>query len=217
MPEKENDNSQYWDLYYSSDSVPELPSQFCVFIASEFPDLKTIVEFGCGNGRDSLFFARHGRNVIGIDSSEAGISHCSKLGNAGGLPTYFLRIDVTEENCAGAICDLLDKLPNETILVYARFFIHAISDEAQLQLLKTISAIGVVYKRLFLAVEFRTPRDAGLQKATSHHYRRYIDGPAFAVAAAQHGFALKYHVEGFGFAKFRQDDAYVARMIFELT
>ena len=34
---------------------------------------KELIELGCGNGRDSLFFAKNGINVTGIDASETAI------------------------------------------------------------------------------------------------------------------------------------------------
>ena len=38
---------------------------------------KTVLDFGCGNGEESLFVARHGaRRVVGIDLSEVSIENC---------------------------------------------------------------------------------------------------------------------------------------------
>jgi len=39
-----------------------------------FLQLKTVLDFGCGNGEESLFVARHGaRRVVGIDLSEVSV------------------------------------------------------------------------------------------------------------------------------------------------
>jgi hypothetical protein len=40
-----------------------------------------------------------------------------------------------------------------------------------------------------------------------------MEPAAFQLAAHEHGFDVTYAVEGFGFAKYKQDDAYVARML----
>ena len=53
-----------------------------------------------------------------------------------------------------------------------------------------------------------------LKKETSDHYRRYIVPTDLINKALKIGFDLSYLVEGFGFAKYRSDDAYVARVIF---
>ena len=37
-----------------------------------------LVELGCGNGRDSLYFAKHGVHVTGIDASEVAINELQK-------------------------------------------------------------------------------------------------------------------------------------------
>ena len=65
-----------------------------------------------------------------------------------------------------------------------------------------------------LAVEYRTIRDLRGPKVTASHYRRYILPAAFEARALGRGFDVIYAVEGFGFAKYKEDDAYVARTIF---
>ena len=65
-----------------------------------------------------------------------------------------------------------------------------------------------------LALEFRTSRDEFLSKVTESHYRRFIN-PLAVVAKGNHlGFSCEYFVEGFGYAKYKSDDAHVARIIF---
>jgi hypothetical protein len=65
----------------------------------------------------------------------------------------------------------------------------------------------------FVCGEYRTVRDVRQAKVTGQHYRRFIDPAAFQLRAAQHAFSVQYAVEGFGFAKYEQDDAYVARCL----
>jgi hypothetical protein len=66
-----------------------------------------------------------------------------------------------------------------------------------------------------LAVEYRTVRDAVGVKVTGDHYRRFVMPANFEARALAHGFAVRYAVEGFGFAKYQEDDAYVARTLLE--
>ena len=70
------EKGEYWNKYYASREVLKLsaPSQFAAFVAQEAGDAHLIIEVGCGNGRDSLFFARHGFQVVAIDGSK----RCSK-------------------------------------------------------------------------------------------------------------------------------------------
>jgi len=51
----------YWNTFYSKFDLQH-PSQFCVTTAIEARS-QPIIEFGCGNGRDSMYFATHGFKV----------------------------------------------------------------------------------------------------------------------------------------------------------
>ena len=54
---------------------------------AHFGDLrgKTILDLGCGNGGTSLFFARHGANVIATDLSQAAIANLSDFCDREGI------------------------------------------------------------------------------------------------------------------------------------
>ena len=66
----------YWNAFYSKFDLQH-PSQFCVTTAIEAAADRSqpIIEFGCGNGRDSMYFATHGFNVYGCDLSKGGIEN----------------------------------------------------------------------------------------------------------------------------------------------
>jgi len=86
---------------------------------------KALIEFGCGNGRDSLYFADKGVNVTGIDASQVAIEK--------------LQEKVLLTNCL-FICD--DFVNAESIYqiqydyCYSRFTLHAINEQQELQILK---------------------------------------------------------------------------------
>ena len=67
-------DKNYWDEYYKlhgGDKEISDPSSFAKFILKNFFSEKklNIVELGSGNGRDAIFFAYNGHNVIAIDQS----------------------------------------------------------------------------------------------------------------------------------------------------
>lgn len=64
-----------------------------------------------------------------------------------------------------------------------------------------------------MAAEFRTIRDAQQAKVTAEHYRRFVNPLVFMANANTAGFATDYFVEGFGYAKYKDDDAHVARCL----
>ena len=98
--------SDYWNSYYASRAVLKLsaPSQFAAFVAQEAGDAHLIIEVGCGNGRDSLFFARHGFQVVAIDGSEAAILKCEESRQAQSLNSLsFICASVGDDGFAEAL------------------------------------------------------------------------------------------------------------------
>ncbi len=203
---------KYWEEFYASkgefENLP--PSQFSVFAMSEIRDLDTlIIEFGCGNGRDSAFFSKYGMKLIGIDSSKSAINICKsmKLENA-----EFHQAIASDKAILKKIKDqTLDSSDGPTI--YARFFLHAINKKEETEFLLNCKNLIDKGGRIFL--EFRTEKDERLQKITSNHYRRYIKPAEFINACSTIGLKVGYFTEGFGYAKYKDDDAHVARVIVE--
>lgn len=206
----------YWQSYYSQQSKKTglpLPSQFCVFVAGELEEPFQVFDIGCGGGRDSMLFASHGHSVTGVDGAEAAVDGCTKLAEQLDLNASFVCSTVSDPSLAARL--QRDRTGSRRTLVYARFFLHAITVEEEQQFLEL--AAQVTGPGDLLAVEFRTSRDVAQSKVTDAHYRRFIDPLQFMARVLAHGFAANYFVEGFGFAKYKRDDAHVARFIFGRT
>jgi SAM-dependent methyltransferase len=200
--------TNYWDEYYAArtTTVRRLPSQFAAFVAGELEQRHRVIELGCGNGRDSMFFASYGHDVVGVDASHSAIDGCRALAAALGESATFITARIEDPELADHVRG--DSGPR---LVYARFFLHAITESEEDALLSLAAAVADPGD--LLAVEYRTVRDSSGAKVTEQHYRRFVLPAAFEARALGRGFDVIYSVEGFGFAKFRQDDAYVARTI----
>lgn len=214
MSSTENAKSAYWEKYYSCGRGEEIPppSQFAAFMAQEADKAAFLIDVGCGSGRDSLFFAQRGFQVLGVDASHAAVDRCNALvARLGFANARFASASVDSEEFGRIMAKAVAANDGKTV-IYARFFLHAITDEEQECLLQSVSA-ALRTGDLF-AVEYRTTRDAELSKETSTHYRRFIDPAHLVVTIARKGFAVEYAAEGFGFAKYRKDDAHVARAIF---
>lgn len=203
--------ASYWQSYYAQQKparIP-LPSQFSVFIAGELQEPHRVFDVGCGGGRDSLFFASHGHAVTGIDGSQAAITACEDSAAKAGINASFVCSPITTTHLASRF-ELHASVPT---LVYARFFLHAITESEEdsfFELARDLTAGGGI-----VAVEFRTMRDSEQEKVTATHYRRFIEPLQFMGRASAAGFNAQYFVEGFGFAKYKKDDAHVARFIFD--
>lgn len=203
---------QYWDDYYRKTAGSDpVPSQFAVFVLNELDDRSFIADVGCGSGRDAFFFARRGHKVLGVDGSSSATASCSAKAATLDAPISFVTASVSDPDLASTITTARGDMSAAQSMIYARFFIHAITDEEEAGFLRT--AHEALRGGGLLAVEFRTLRDAALAKVTPGHYRRFVDPLRFLEAAKTHGFTARYFVEGFGFAKFRNDDAHVARLL----
>ncbi|BBV98301.1 class I SAM-dependent methyltransferase [Pseudomonas monteilii] len=204
----------YWDSFYgqSSQPMPLLPSQFAAFALGELMTLDAaeavegVIEFGCGNGRDSHFFSAHGFDLLALDASAEAIDRC-RAGSRHARAHFVQRsaTDAREE---------VERFMNgkKRVAVYARFFLHAIRDEEQNDFLTLLGDLMLPGSLLFL--EYRTVADAEQQKEFGNgHYRRYLDHRATLVNIEAAGFSRLYEVEGHGFAKYRAEDARVGRCV----
>ncbi|MGN7733656.1 class I SAM-dependent methyltransferase [Ensifer sp. 22564] len=207
MLEKNN----YWDGYYQQSNIPTIPSQFAVFVAGVFEKIDFILDFGCGNGRDTDFFLNLGNPVLAVDRSIVAINQVVERHQ--GRPLKGVATDIDDIRLSEEIGNWLESYPADANgVAYARFFLHAVDEdreEAFLSLMERISASRLLH----VCLEFRTTRDANLRKETPSHFRRYIDSATFLSKVGKFGFDVSYFVEGFGYAKYGADDAHVARVI----
>lgn len=100
--------------------------------------LRSLLDVGCGYGRDSIFFAKHGFKVTGIDISHLGISMARNKALDSGLDVNFIEGDFFN-------CDLQT---GSFDCIYLYKFLHQIRPNKLPILLNkvlaTLSPIGVV-------------------------------------------------------------------------
>lgn len=209
MPD--SNDSAYWDHFYSDYVPPAVPSQFAAFVASEFQGVRNVLELGAGNGRDVSLWVSQDCTVIAVDQSQHGLDLC----RAGVPPEANLTCvvgDVGDPAAWDEIEGRVATMPPGPIVVFARFFLHAVTLEAERVMVSHVAALLSERGGSF-CLEFRTNRDVALSKVTDDHYRRFIRPSDFMTRLNGAGFHVDYFVEGFGFAKYQQDDAYVARVL----
>lgn len=181
----------YWDDWYRTGVAPQIPSQFAVMVASEFAGrVPRIIDFGCGNGRDTMLLDSVAPTV-GIDASAEAVAAAKKTHPDG---TF--------------LCGSVEQVRGEGLL-YARFLLHAISERAEDDLLDRLNGDWAV------AFEFRTPFDIGKPKMTPDHFRRPVLLEDLCAKLEARGFTITYLVQGRGMAKFGLDDAHVGRVLAE--
>ncbi|MFJ3076650.1 class I SAM-dependent methyltransferase [Pseudomonas sp. NPDC087029] len=203
-----SEKSNYWDSFYSSrkKGAPAYPSQFAAFVINELADVDGIIEFGCGNGRDSEFFAANGFELLALDASKEAIELCRSR-SAHDRARY---VQSTAGAAREAIQDFL--LGKRKVAVYARFFLHAIEEAEAAALLDLLGVLLPSGSQVFF--EYRTVDDAAQDKIFgTDHYRRYLEHGNALAGIERAGFSIVYQIEGHGLAKFRDEDAKVGRCV----
>lgn len=203
-----SDRTAYWDEFYknSDSSCPLYPSQFAAFVLGEQPDATRIIEFGCGNGRDSEFFASYGLEVIAVDASRSAINSCRTRQRHENL--RFAMFSLTDNNISEFTA--VDADAGKTVL-YARFFLHAINRQEEANFLSIANRL--LKAGDILALEYRCAGDKLTEKAFGEHYRRYVQHGDLCQTVSESGFDICYQIEGRGFAKYKSEDAHVGRCI----
>ena len=201
----------YWNTFYSNFSISH-PSQFCVMTAIEVDRTQPIVEFGCGNGRDSIYLATHGHAVYGCDLSKEAIeSNAARYKDVA-----HLSFEIVDASSSDEVRAVLDKAREDTsaanVTVYTRFFLHSIDQRQETKFLTALSAALIPGDRLYF--EFRCKMDESLDKVHGKdHYRRYIDTPLMLEDLIKLDFKIEYEITGTGMAKYKSEDPFVSRII----
>ena len=128
-------DTEYWENYYitnKKDYSP--PSPFAIWLRTYISDrnIKTMVDVGCGNGRDAYYFGRWKYVVTGVDN--AVLPENNNL-------TTFKKM---------SMCDLEGQFD----ILYSRFSLHSVNEEVEDKLLK-YTANNCKY----IAIECRSSND----------------------------------------------------------
>jgi len=201
----------YWADFYARTAYTK-GSAFFEFVQT-FPDVPgTLVDIGCGDGRDGCAFGVAGRRVLGLDQSPVGIEHATRrAGELGLADVSFATCDVSHrDELAAALATV--RRGDEPVVFYLRFFLHAIDETTQATLLDAIDACARPGD--LFAAEFRTEKDAEQAKVHTKHYRRFQSAEDFlADLAAGRGWAILHSEEGRGLSPYEGEDPVLARVI----
>jgi len=89
----------FWEQTYLDDSVSTFAKGPTADIAEHwalFPSGGTVLDVGCGEGRNSIFLAEHGFVVDAFDISKAGIEKARRIASARGTDVAFFRCDLAQ-------------------------------------------------------------------------------------------------------------------------
>ena len=201
-------DKKYWENYYETHSLPAKPSLFARFALENYMESEgNLIELGCGNGRDSIFFAENNITVYAIDQVKKEIDLLSDEYAMNGLT--FLQGDFTQLDFDGPYT-----------YIYSRFTLHSVSEEQEMNVLqwgrKSLSKTGVFF------IEVRSVNDEKLQEGerlsanenlVDGHYRRYFELDIFREKLEMIGYEILYAEERTGFAPHPSEDPPVIRIV----
>jgi SAM-dependent methyltransferase len=205
----------HWTNFYHR-CRPAGPSPFALTVAARPDAPHTVVDLGCGNGRDSVYFAAGGRRVVGIDFNDLAIRQAIEAAADLAIDARprFSVVDVTDaDRMTELFAGLRDEADGEPVLFYLRFLFQALRPDAQDAVMAVIDAAARPGDQL--AAEFRTTKDRDRPK---HHdrpqYRRFQNGPAFGRRLVEeYRFTVLDEVEGTGLAPHFEEDPAVYRVV----
>jgi 2-polyprenyl-3-methyl-5-hydroxy-6-metoxy-1,4-benzoquinol methylase len=88
-------DSDFWDQRYTDHPSPwsDEPNRFLVEAVAGLP-IGSALDLACGEGRNTLWLARQGWDVTGVDFSEVAISRGRRVAADNGLDVRFERHDL---------------------------------------------------------------------------------------------------------------------------
>lgn len=209
-----NEEKAYWAQYYNAGSAPEEPSKFAEYIMKKYAKPGgTLIELGCGNGRDARYFAANGVRVLAVDQVAAEVEELT-LGNGQKDRLRYKAADFTDMPDSSSPFDI----------IYSRFTLHSVTAEGQRSTLewsrRNLAPGGK------LCIETRGQKNELYKKGQSvegeqdayifnEHYRRFVDFEDFKKEISVTGFKILEAAEKTGFAPFGDTDYHFIRVIAE--
>ncbi len=202
------DDTNYWNEYYKKkQNAPNMQSSFAEYVRKYIVPKKKLLDLGCGNGRDSIFFINNGLDVTGIDVSQEAIIKLKGVHKG-----RFI--------CGDFIC-FRTLFQEQFDYCYSRFTLHAINEKQEDELLKNVRDALKSDGKFF--IEARTVHDDIYGKGENigmheyiynDHYRRFIDIETFKQKILSMGcFEIVEMNESSGWAKMEDSDPVLMRCV----
>ena len=203
------DNSAYWNQYYKNKVCSQEPSPFAQYVSTLVEPGRHMVELGCGNGRDAVFFAAQGLEITALDMSREAVAQ---------LQVH--NIAANAKFICGDFVNASIHKPESYDYAYSRFTIHSINRSQEQMLLNNVFRGLRPDGKLF--IEVRGVNDPLYGKGRQvernayfydNHYRRFIVMDELVESLECHGFRVEYAQERTGFAPYGNDDPPVIRIV----
>jgi SAM-dependent methyltransferase len=105
-------SNRFWDERYAGSELAygEEPNDFLVSVASRFPNSGAAIDLGAGEGRNALFLASRGLDVLAVDQSEVGMQKALRRAAERGLSLQVKAADLQEFEVPAGSCDVVSSI-----------------------------------------------------------------------------------------------------------
>jgi len=173
--------SRYWDDFYGTRTdIPDAASSFAHWVADRLGGIDLLVEFGCGTGRDAIWFADfNAQFVVATDASQAALNQLESRAATLSLSNLTtLKTDLVHPRSLTELADAIAQVRNRfdspvKKVFYSRFLLHAITEVAQQNLITFIASQfrpGDIF-----VTEYRAAKLESDEYVFGTHYRRPVD------------------------------------------
>lgn len=102
----------FWNERYSGDELVygDTPNDFLALMADRFPRNGRALDIGAGEGRNALFLASRGLDVLAVDQSEVGMQKAQRLARDRGLTLRTQAVDLQHFNADPASLDVVTSI-----------------------------------------------------------------------------------------------------------
>lgn len=102
----------FWDQRYSGSELVygEAPNEFLASMAHRFPTTGSALDIGAGEGRNAIFLASRGLDVLAVDQSTVGLQKAQRLAAQRGLRLATQVADLNDFNPPNASFDLISSI-----------------------------------------------------------------------------------------------------------
>lgn len=169
-----NSEYKYWSNYYNEHKESFEPSFFSKSITKFLGKGDSLIDLGCGNGRDSIFFGEKNIYTHGVDMISEEIK-------------YLKQVYKNHKYISFSANNFLDLPERNFTHAYSRFSLHAIPLKIEKILLNWIK---INIKKYFF-IEVRSDKDSLFEKKTDH-YRRFPNFEKLLVKLILNDFEIKY-------------------------
>jgi len=194
-------DEDYWNKFYKEGGLLNKPSSFAQHVENKFLKSGTsLLELGCGNGRDAVYFAEKGKTVSALDLSSQTIQN---LSSANIRNAEFFNQDFSQLSAF-----------RDFDYVYSRFTLHSIDEDTEQSVFQQLPQ--VIRKGGLFLMEARSLKDEALDKTFGKsHFRRYLDYEATVEKIESLEFKILEKIESQGLSRYKDEDPCLIRLVAE--